>query len=74
MPFPHHQITHGYYYIVVSAPRVVGIPTRYGLKSQRIESRWEQGYPKPSNLTLVTTQPPIKWAPGPFREGKATGA
>jgi hypothetical protein len=71
---PHHQVKYGYYYIMVSAPRIVGIPTCYGLDSPRIESRWERDYPQPSNPTLVPTQAPIKRAPALFREGKAAGA
>jgi hypothetical protein len=81
MPFPHHQIIHDYYYyyyyyyyFVVSALCVVGIQTRYGQDSPRIESRWERDYPHPSNPNLVPTQPPIKWTLGLFREGKAAGA
>jgi hypothetical protein len=40
---------------------VVGIATRYGLDSRRIESWWGLDFLHPSRLALGSTQPPIQW-------------
>jgi hypothetical protein len=42
------------------------IATCYGLDGVGIESRWGQGFLHPSIVALRSTQPPIKWVPGPF--------
>ena len=45
---------------------VVGIVTRYGLDSPRIESWWGQDFPHPSRLARVPSQPPVQWVLGLF--------
>jgi hypothetical protein len=42
----------------------VGIATRYGLDSPRIESRWGRDFPHLSRQALGPTQPPLQWVPG----------
>ena len=52
----------------VGRDSAVGIATRYGLGSPRIESRWGRDFPHPSRTALGPTQPPMQWAPACSRE------
>ena len=51
----------------------VGIATRYGLDDLEIEPRWGQDFSDPSSPALRLTQPPVKWIPALFPEGKRPG-
>jgi len=53
---------------------VVGIAIRYGLDGPGIGSRWRRDFPQPFRGAAGPIQPPIKWTPGLFPEGKAAGA
>jgi len=45
----------------------VGIAIRYGLDGPAIESRWGQGFPRPSRKALGPAKPPVHWVPGLYR-------
>ena len=47
---------------------VIGIATGYGLDGPRIESRWRRDFPHLSRPALGSTQLPVQWVPGLFRE------
>jgi hypothetical protein len=66
-----HYVSGMYCTARVSWDSVVGIATRYGLDGPGIESWWRRDFPHPSRPALGPTQPPVQWAPGLFRGGKA---
>jgi hypothetical protein len=51
----------------------VGIATRYGMDSPKIESRLGRDFSQPSRPAMGPNQPPIQWVPGLFHGGKAAG-
>jgi hypothetical protein len=61
-----HQI-HGYKPTGDGQDSPVGIATRNGLESPRIECQWKARFPVPSRQRLGPTQPPVQLVKRPQR-------